>query len=277
MKGLVGRVSEQPRCDYCGDLGWTVERYGRVTHKQGCPHRTDPWHQGEPLSGDLIREQAEEIKRLEAVVEEGKHLRATIQTYGDHESDEEHAPDGLCSICTALFDAEDRWDDAIAALASKSPEELPHRADADPACARCGGRGIYAGPKFIEDPCRGCVGVPTAEQKGPLDGKKSASKSPEESPEQTSAPPIRSIPGRSEREGSAIAPGESDAQAGTRAVEMSDSAESATPPPRSSLPEPAGGEGGKETQYFRFEWRYPNWFDARYNAPGRRLPGDHIA
>lgn len=35
-------------CDYCGLLDWTIEKYGRVTHKQSCPHRTDPWHQGDP-------------------------------------------------------------------------------------------------------------------------------------------------------------------------------------------------------------------------------------
>lgn len=37
-----------PPCNYCGSLAWTVRNYGRVTHKQACPHRTDPWHQGEP-------------------------------------------------------------------------------------------------------------------------------------------------------------------------------------------------------------------------------------
>jgi len=37
-----------PLCTYCGYLGWTVEHYGRVTHKEACPHRTDPWHQGSP-------------------------------------------------------------------------------------------------------------------------------------------------------------------------------------------------------------------------------------
>lgn len=35
-------------CDYCGDVGWTVERYGRVTHKRQCPHRRDPWSQTYP-------------------------------------------------------------------------------------------------------------------------------------------------------------------------------------------------------------------------------------
>ena len=40
--------SVEPTCGYCGNLGWTVERYGRVTHKQNCPHRADVWHQGDP-------------------------------------------------------------------------------------------------------------------------------------------------------------------------------------------------------------------------------------
>lgn len=37
-----------PLCGYCGTLAWTVRNYGRVTHKEGCPNRTDPWHQGNP-------------------------------------------------------------------------------------------------------------------------------------------------------------------------------------------------------------------------------------
>lgn len=40
----------EPSCDFCGVLGWTVERYGRVTHKESCPYRTDRWHQGDPRS-----------------------------------------------------------------------------------------------------------------------------------------------------------------------------------------------------------------------------------
>jgi hypothetical protein len=32
----------------CGSLGWTVERYGRVTHKHGCPRRADPFCQTHP-------------------------------------------------------------------------------------------------------------------------------------------------------------------------------------------------------------------------------------
>jgi hypothetical protein len=36
------------RCDYCGDLEWTVTKYGRVTHKEACPHRSEPWSQTYP-------------------------------------------------------------------------------------------------------------------------------------------------------------------------------------------------------------------------------------
>jgi hypothetical protein len=32
----------------CGGLAWTVEKWGRLTHKHGCPHRTDPFCQTHP-------------------------------------------------------------------------------------------------------------------------------------------------------------------------------------------------------------------------------------
>jgi len=39
----------EPTCaGYCGSLGWTAQRYGRVTHKQSCPHRCEPWCQSHP-------------------------------------------------------------------------------------------------------------------------------------------------------------------------------------------------------------------------------------
>lgn len=41
-------------CNYCGSLDWTVTFYGRVTHKESCPHRLDAWHQGAPH--DPLRE-----------------------------------------------------------------------------------------------------------------------------------------------------------------------------------------------------------------------------
>lgn len=38
-----------PTCyGYCGSLGWTVEKFGRVTHKESCPHRCEPWCQSHP-------------------------------------------------------------------------------------------------------------------------------------------------------------------------------------------------------------------------------------
>lgn len=33
---------------FCGWLGWTVEEWGRVTHKHACPNRTDPFCQTHP-------------------------------------------------------------------------------------------------------------------------------------------------------------------------------------------------------------------------------------
>lgn len=39
-----------PLCTYCGLLDWTIKQYGRVTHKEACPNRTDPWHQGAPFT-----------------------------------------------------------------------------------------------------------------------------------------------------------------------------------------------------------------------------------
>ena len=32
----------------CGSLGWTYEKWGRVTHKHSCPNRRDPWCQTHP-------------------------------------------------------------------------------------------------------------------------------------------------------------------------------------------------------------------------------------
>ena len=44
----LSQVLLEIRCSYCGNLGWTVEKHGRITHKEACPHRTDPWSQLEP-------------------------------------------------------------------------------------------------------------------------------------------------------------------------------------------------------------------------------------
>jgi hypothetical protein len=39
----------EPTCyGYCGSLGWSVEKHGRVTHKMACPHRCEPWCQTHP-------------------------------------------------------------------------------------------------------------------------------------------------------------------------------------------------------------------------------------
>ena len=34
----------------CGDLSWTVKRWGVLVHKEACPSRTTPYHQGNPPS-----------------------------------------------------------------------------------------------------------------------------------------------------------------------------------------------------------------------------------
>jgi hypothetical protein len=39
---------DRVRCDYCGDLDWTVRKYGRVHHKEACPHRTQTYSQTHP-------------------------------------------------------------------------------------------------------------------------------------------------------------------------------------------------------------------------------------
>ncbi len=43
-------VTADPLTEYghCGSLAWTVEKWGRVTHKHGCPNRTDPYCQSHP-------------------------------------------------------------------------------------------------------------------------------------------------------------------------------------------------------------------------------------
>jgi hypothetical protein len=43
-------VPTEPVVEYgfCGSLQWTVEKWGRVTHKHSCPNRTDPFCQTHP-------------------------------------------------------------------------------------------------------------------------------------------------------------------------------------------------------------------------------------
>lgn len=44
----------EPRCTYCGPLGWTKARHGRILHKCGCPHRTDDFCQAHPAGCDTF-------------------------------------------------------------------------------------------------------------------------------------------------------------------------------------------------------------------------------
>lgn len=45
--GIVGAGANL--CSYCGDLSWTVRRYGFRVHKAECPHRpAADWSQSEP-------------------------------------------------------------------------------------------------------------------------------------------------------------------------------------------------------------------------------------
>lgn len=44
----------EPRCDYCGRLGWTIQGFGQITHKCGCPHRTDEFCQAHPNGCDTV-------------------------------------------------------------------------------------------------------------------------------------------------------------------------------------------------------------------------------
>jgi hypothetical protein len=41
-------------CSYCGELEWTIRTYGRVTHKENCPWRTERFSQTFPFA-DFIR------------------------------------------------------------------------------------------------------------------------------------------------------------------------------------------------------------------------------
>ena len=40
------------RCDYCGPLNWTINAYGQITHKCGCPHKTHDRCQAHPRGCD---------------------------------------------------------------------------------------------------------------------------------------------------------------------------------------------------------------------------------
>ena len=46
---IASEAAPTPMCSPgCGSLQWTVEQWGRVTHKHSCPNRTDPWCQTHP-------------------------------------------------------------------------------------------------------------------------------------------------------------------------------------------------------------------------------------
>ena len=59
---------ERPSCT-CGYLGWTVERYGRITHKEACPHRTDPWTQANPQTAEWITELQAQLREAQEQIE----------------------------------------------------------------------------------------------------------------------------------------------------------------------------------------------------------------
>jgi hypothetical protein len=45
---FMREASNPTRCDYCGLLDWTQDRYERILHKHDCPHRTDDACQTHP-------------------------------------------------------------------------------------------------------------------------------------------------------------------------------------------------------------------------------------
>ena len=48
---------EAIRCDVCGPLGWTIERYGCITHKHDCSHNPDDFCQAHPRGCELVADQ----------------------------------------------------------------------------------------------------------------------------------------------------------------------------------------------------------------------------
>lgn len=56
-------------CSYCGYLDWTVEKYGRVTHKESCPMRTDPWHQRRTYADHL-----QDWEKARAAIDKAREL-----------------------------------------------------------------------------------------------------------------------------------------------------------------------------------------------------------
>lgn len=46
-------ASSAIRCDYCGLLDWTQDRFGSILHKHGCPYREDASCQTHPAGCPL--------------------------------------------------------------------------------------------------------------------------------------------------------------------------------------------------------------------------------
>lgn len=63
-------MNDVQRCDVCGPLGWTVERYGAIAHKHGCPHNPSPYCQAHPIGCDVVADQrglrVDHLERIEA-------------------------------------------------------------------------------------------------------------------------------------------------------------------------------------------------------------------
>lgn len=53
--------------DYCGDLTWTVRKWGLIAHKENCPYRKEAYHQGMASAFDAVK--ALESSRAEASME----------------------------------------------------------------------------------------------------------------------------------------------------------------------------------------------------------------
>ncbi len=43
------------RCDHCGPLDWTKNRYGMILHKHSCKRRQDPFCQAHPKGCDAAQ------------------------------------------------------------------------------------------------------------------------------------------------------------------------------------------------------------------------------
>lgn len=64
------------RCEYCGSLDWTIERYGIAVHKEACPFRETSYHQGNPPIKIMktIMEKSEGSENLYKLIDQLKDL-----------------------------------------------------------------------------------------------------------------------------------------------------------------------------------------------------------